>query len=203
MTRRALVALLFTTAMLFTLIPTITYAQTTTWAPTATQAIPLASASSLGSLPDNTPIHVGVVLQLNNRQNLIQLVQSQNDPTSPLYGSELDETTFLNTYGPTPAQVNAVVGYLTSQSFTNIAVESNNLIVQADGTAASVSAAFNTRLEQFQQNGATVFANTAPAQVPTSLAGIAIAVLGLSNAGAMKSPLHPAAGVPTFPFASY
>jgi hypothetical protein len=73
----------------------------------------------------------------------------------------------------------------------------------ADGPAAQVNAAFNTSLEQFQQNGLTVFANTKPAQVPASLNGIAVAVLGLNNAAVMKTPVRRADTIPTYPFASY
>lgn len=81
-----------------------------------------------------------------------------------------------------------MTSYLQSKGLTNIQVESNNLIVQADGTAALVNAAFNTQLQSFLQNGETVFANTKPAQVPLSLSGIAVAVLGLTNAGRMQTP---------------
>jgi subtilase family serine protease len=73
----------------------------------------------------------------------------------------------------------------------------------ADGPAAQVNAAFNTSPEQFQQNGLTVFANTKPAQVPASLNGIAVAVLGLNNAAVMKTPVRRADTIPTYPFASY
>jgi len=175
----------------------------TTWAPTATQAISLTNAVSLGSLAASTPLHISVGLQLNNRDSLVSLVQRMNTEGDPLYGTSLTESQFVSTYAPTPDQVNAVVSYLQAQGLTNIQTESNNLLVQADGTAAQVSTAFNTQLGLFQQNGKTVFANTAPAQVPSSLSGIAAAVLGLNNAAVMQTPIHPAAGVPTYPFAAY
>jgi pseudomonalisin len=173
------------------------------WAPTATQAISLVNAVSLGSLPASTPVHFGVALQLRNRDSLVQLVRNMDDPASLLYGTELEPSQFVSTYGPTTDQVNAVVNYLKSQGFSNVQVESNNLIVQADGTAAKVNAAFNTRLEQFQQNGLAVFANTKPAQVPASLNGVAVAVLGLNNAAVMKTPARRTDTIPTYPFASY
>jgi pseudomonalisin len=173
------------------------------WAPTATQAIPLANSVSLGALPPTTPVHVGVVLQLRNRDSLVQLVHDMNDPASPVYGTELEPSQFVSTYGPTSAQVTAVTSYLQSKGLSNIQVENNNLIVQADGTAALVNAAFNTQLQGFLQNGKTVFANTKAAQVPSSLSGIAVAVLGLTNAGRMQTPVRAINGVPTYPTASY
>jgi pseudomonalisin len=104
---------------------------------------------------------------------------------------------------PHPPKSPAVTSYLQSKGLSNIQVENNNLIVQADGTAALVNAAFNTQLQGFLQNGKTVFANTKAAQVPSSLSGIAVAVLGLTNAGRMQTPVRAINGVPTYPTASY
>lgn len=61
------------------------------WAPTATQAIPLANSVSLGALQLTTPVHIGVVLQLRNRDSLVQLVRDMNDRTSPVYGTERNQ----------------------------------------------------------------------------------------------------------------
>lgn len=183
------------------LIP-LSYAQTN-WAPTATQAINLTNAVSMGTLADSTPLHIYVGLQLNNRQNLEDLVRRMNSEGDPLYETSLTESQFVSTYAPTPDQVQAVVSYLQAQNFANIQIEPNNLMIGADGTAAQVNAAFNTSLGLFQQNGKTVYANTAPAQVPSSLSGIVAAVLGLNNAAVMQTPMRPAASVPTYPFMAY
>jgi pseudomonalisin len=188
-------------SLLTVLIPA-GFAQTA-WAPTANQAISLANAISLGNLDGSTPLHISVGLQLNNRSDLVNLVQRMNTVGDPLYGVELEPSQFVSTYAPTASQVNAVVSYLQSQGLNNVQVEANNMLIQADGSAAQVSAAFNTQLGLFQQQGRTVFANTAPAQVPSALSGIVVAVLGLNNAAVMQTPVHPAAGVPTYPFAAY
>jgi subtilase family serine protease len=84
--------------------------------------------------------------------------------------------------------VQAVENYLTSYGFSNIAVEPNNLIVQADGTVAAAEAAFNTAISSFSQNGKVVFANTNDAQVPTSLSGTVLSVLGLHNMAIVIPP---------------
>ena len=60
-------------------------------------------------------------------------------------------------------------------------VDPNNLVVEADGTAAEVEKAFNTSLSQYSLNGTTFFANTTNAQIPSSLQGIVVAVLGLNS----------------------
>lgn len=169
-----------------------------TWVSTATQGLGnmLVNATPMGLLPAATTLHVAVALQVNNKQSLIQYVQAINDPSNALYGSSLTVSQFLAGYAPTAAQVQSVTTYLSSYGLANITVEPNNLFVTADGTVAQVAAAFHTSFGQFSQNGSTVYANLTGAQVPSSLAGTVVAVLGLNNAGRM-APIHTQAAVST------
>ena len=171
-----------------------------TWSSTATQAIgpALANAIDQGALPDSTPVHVNVALQIQNRSALVTYVQNITNPANPLYGQELQPSDFVNQYAPSSAQVQSVVSYLSSQGFQNVATEPNNLMIAADGTAASVRQAFNTQLESYQLNGMSAYANLSPAQVPSTMGGIVAAVLGLNNAGVMSTPT---VSVPNFPAA--
>jgi len=92
--------------------------------------------------------------------------------------------------------VQAVESYLSSQGFQSVQAESNNLFVTGDATVQQVQTAFNTALTQFVLNGKTVYINTLAAQVPASLGGTVLAVLGLNNIAAMQTPLaHPSATV--------
>jgi pseudomonalisin len=161
----------------------------TAWVPTATQGITVSNATDLGALASQTPLHITLALQLRNTGALKQFVQSINTPGDPLYGSELSPDQFVATYGPTADQVQAATTYLAGAGFSNIQVEPNNLLVQADGTAATASAAFNTSLQEFSLNGELVFANTKAAQVPASLGGTVVAVLGLNNVGRVHTPI--------------
>jgi pseudomonalisin len=175
----------------------------TTWVSTATRGIALSSlsnATDLGALPSQTPVHVTVGLEVRNVSALKQLVKSQNTPGDPLYGTELTPDQFLVSFGPTSNQVQAVSNYLSSFGFTNISVEPNNVLVQADGTAAAANAAFNTSLEQFNLNGALVYANTRAAQVPASLGGTVVAVLGLNTVNQVRVAQFPVCGVPPASF---
>jgi Pro-kumamolisin, activation domain len=51
-------------------------------------------------------------------------------------GTSLTLGQFVSQFGPTPAQVQAVESYLSSNGFTNITVEDNRLIVEAEHTSA-------------------------------------------------------------------
>jgi subtilase family serine protease len=110
-------------------------------------------------------------------------------PGNSLYGTSLTVAQFVTKFGATTAQVNAVKSYLSDAGFTNVTAADNQLLVEADGTAAVVQSAFNTTLEEYSVNGATVYLNSAPAQVPTSLSGVVIAVLGLNNVAGLHSDL--------------
>jgi pseudomonalisin len=172
------------------------------WVSTATQAVgpALVNAISQGTLPDSTPIHVNVGLNIQNRDALVAYVQHAGTPGDPLFEQELQPSDFVANYGPSSAQVQSVVNYLSAAGFTNIQVEPNNLMISADGTAGAVQQAFNTQLGAFLVNGSSVYANLSPAQVPEELGGIVGAVLGLNNAAKMSFPMaKQAVSVPVYP----
>ncbi|MGA8618719.1 MAG: S53 family peptidase [Candidatus Sulfotelmatobacter sp.] len=173
-----------------------------TWVSTATQAVgpTLANAISQGALPDSTPVHVNVGLQIQNRAALVSYVQSITNPNSPLYGQELQPSDFLASYAPSPTQVHSVVSYLNQQGFQNVQIEPNNLMIAADGTAGAVRQAFNTQLQSYLVNGVSVYANLTTAQVPQNLRGTVAAVLGLNNAAVMTMPTH-SVSIPNYPAA--
>ncbi len=172
------------------------------WAPTSTQAIgpALANAIVQGPLPDSTPIHVNVGLQIQNRDALVAYTKHITTPGDAIYGQELEPADFSASYAPSSAQVQAVVSYLSNTGFKNIQIEANNLMISADGTALSVRQAFNTQLGAFLVNGMSVYANLDAAQVPEELSGIVGAVLGLNNAAKMSFPIEKhALSIPNFP----
>jgi pseudomonalisin len=195
---RSTFALLSSTALLSTAA-----AAQTVWVNTATQGISLSqlvSAEELGPLSPQTPLTVRMALTLRNQAALEEYVKNINNPESPLYGETLTPAQFAAAYAPTTAQVEAVVAYLEKSGFSDVTVEPNHLLINANGTAAKASAAFNTKLEEFSQFGSPVYANLSTAAVPVSLKGIVGAVLGLNTVGQMKSTLvtRSAVSVPAY-----
>jgi pseudomonalisin len=160
------------------------------WASTATQAYPvqyLQNAAPIGSLAASTPMHIVVALQEQNANQVQPTLRAMLTPGNPLYGTSLTVSQFVEQFGPTTAQVQAVESYLSSVGFMNVTPSDNQLLVEADGTAGIVQSAFNTVLQQYSVNGITAFVNTQPARVPSSLSGIAIAVLGLNNVAGLHT----------------
>ena len=169
-------------------------AQAQNWVATATHAIDatsLVDGVDLGPLGGNERLTVRIGMLVQNQASLVQLVERNAGSATPSF---LTAAQFAQTYGATQTQIAQVVAYLGAQGFRNISVEPNGLLISAEGNARQAEAAFNTTLEKVTVNGLTGFVNTAPAQVPASLTGVA-AVLGLNTIGRMSSPL---VGVPQY-----
>jgi pseudomonalisin len=162
-----------------------------TWASTATKALTpvLSNAKEVGPLAPSTPLHIVVGMKVRNPEQIQPMLKRMLTPGDPLYGTSLSVSQFVDQYAPTSAQVQAVESYLSSYGFKNLALADNSLLIEADGTAAQVEAAFNTGLANVTQNGKTYFANTMDAQVPTALSGTVLAVLGLNNILGVHSDL--------------
>jgi pseudomonalisin len=150
------------------------------WANTGTQTFSLPGGSDLGPLSGTQTLTIRVGLQLQNAPALQAAVQSGTILAPSQVAAD----------GPSAGQVQQVTTYLQSKGFTNISVEPNNLIVSASATAAQAGAAFDTTLHSFSLNGATVYANTTPAYVPSALGSLVVAVLGLNTVQMFKTPQH-------------
>lgn len=148
------------------------------FATTGTQAITLTGVTDKGALPATQTLTVHVALQLHNIDQLKQSVAA---------GQITPRAAFMSTYAPNSTDVAQVTQYLTSQGFTNVHAQANNILVDATGTVATIQKAFSTQLESYSDSsGNALYANTQPAFVPQALAGTAIAVLGLNNAQMQK-----------------
>jgi pseudomonalisin len=158
-------------------------AGSSTWTATATRALPIAG-STTGALAASTPMRIAVALRLHDQAGLDSLIRANATSANPSF---LTPDTFNARFAPTAAEAQAVASYLTSQGFTNVAVEPNRLLVTADGTAAVASAAFNTQLATFSVRGTAIYANTTAASVPAAIGSSVLAVLGL-NSLAMQTP---------------
>lgn len=159
------------------------------WANTATQATPLPANIITLPIDPAQRIHVVVGLAPRNKAQLDALVVAVSTPGNPQFEQTITPAQFLADYAPDTASVSEVEGYLQRLGFDDIEVSGNRLGVSAYGSAQIVENAFNTQLVSFDYQGRSVFANTAPAQVPASFAGIVSAVVGLQDFGVMTTPL--------------
>lgn len=174
------------------------------WAGTATHQHPaLEKATALGAPAASQVLHIAVALKLQNKQALDQYVEGQRTPGSPAYRQVLTSEQFVANYAPSAAQAQSVVSYLRGQGFTNVSASADRMLVTADGSRTAIESAFNTRLQQFLFNGRTVHINVTDAQVPASLGGTVLSVLGLQNADvAIPLIVHATASASARPLAA-
>jgi pseudomonalisin len=162
------------------------------WASTATQAFPvkyLTNATLVGPLNPTTSVHVAVGLKARNANQVQPTLKAMLTPGNSLNGTSFTVQQYVAQFGPTSAQVQAVENYMASKGFTDITVADNQLLIDGYATAADVQSAFNTALAEYSVKGLSVFVNTAPAQVPASLSGTVLAVLGLNNIASLHTDI--------------
>lgn len=167
-------------------------AASTTGAASATQAVPSYALNRSGTpaladtlvtpLEISAPLHIGVVLKTRNESELDTFLAELNRPGNAQYHRYLTPEQFKARFGPTDAQVQAVVKHLQASGFTNIEVSANNKLVTAQGNANTVQNGFQVGLKRFSYRGKQVYANDSAALVPASLGSVVESVLGLQNA---------------------
>jgi len=109
------------------------------------------------------------------------LARAVSDPHSGSYRQYLTPQQFRQRFAPTAAQVAQVQNWLTSQGFTLVYTPANHHYVAAKGTIAQAQAAFGTGFGMYRVNGLTLRSVSADVTIPSSLAGIVNAVVGLDQ----------------------
>jgi xanthomonalisin len=150
---------------------------------------PSIEGTAVTAMAADHPLHVVVAMKLRNPDQLQTFLHNVTTPGSAGYGKFLTPDQFKAQYGPTQAQVQAVVAHLKQAGFTNIEVAPNNLLISADGNANAATTGFHTSIKRFESGGREFFANDTPALVPAALGESVGSVLGLQNVS-VKHTLH-------------
>ncbi|MDR6500590.1 subtilase family serine protease [Burkholderia ambifaria] len=137
----------------------------------------------LAPLSATTPVHVALVLKLNNEVALDGFLQQARTRGSANFGAVLTSAQVAAQYAPTAGQVATVKAYLRSNGFTNINVAGNNMIVEADAPANVVSGVFRTTLVPVAMaDGSRTHVNLTAETMPDAISGVVQSVLGLDTA---------------------
>ncbi|HEX5501138.1 MAG TPA: S53 family peptidase, partial [Thermomicrobiales bacterium] len=137
-----------------------------------------------------------VYLSWQHPDALAGLIHDLSTPGSPRYGQYLTPQQFRQQFAPSPAQVNAVRHFLTSNGFSIVDVPLNGLYVKAEGTVAQAEQAFGAALNVYSVDGLDVRAPAGELQVPASLSGIVAGVVGLDDSAAFVHPDHVVSDAP-------
>jgi xanthomonalisin len=151
---------------------------------------PVVHATQIAPLELSKPLHVSVSLNLRNVTELETLLEELHNPHSPNYQKFLTPEQFKARFAPTDDQVKSVVAHLTAHGFRNIEVAPNNMLVSADGSAATVNAAFHAQMKTFVLKNERHYANGADVTVPAALGDVVDSVVGLQDYAKPHTLMH-------------
>jgi hypothetical protein len=125
--------------------------------------------------------HMEVTFAIQNRAASDEFLREQQDPTSPNYHRALSHQEVLDNFGPTQAQVDAIVSWLQQQGFQIARADRD--AIWFDGTVGQAEAAFGVRI--LSSPDRTHYCNIDDPQIPSRFSGIIGGLLGLDNLGAI------------------
>ena len=112
---------------------------------------------------------------------LEQLLGEQQNRGSANFQKWLTPEQFGAQYGPAEADIETVVGWLSSQGFTDIKVGPGRTTIELSGNVGQVRNAFHTEMHQYAHEGETYFANASDPKIPAALSTVIAGVVTLNN----------------------
>jgi subtilase family serine protease len=146
-------------------------------------AAPAASAApTIGAVHSGTRVSFQVNLALTDAAGAASFAKAVSDPSSASYRHFLTPAQWEARFSPSAATVSLVEKYLGSEGFRVDSVSADRMTVHASGSAARVSAAFDTSLSYHRVQGKKVIVNNTALTVPTSIASVITGISGLPEA---------------------
>ncbi len=147
--------------------------------------VPLAvqngSAQLVGPYNPQQMLRLLIALKPPHLQEEEQFLSQLQDPNSPQFHQYLSEQEWDERFAPAASDEQAVVDWAQSQGLRVTQRYSSRLLVDADGTVAVIEKALNVNINAYQIGQKQYFSNDRDATIPSALADIAQAVLGLNN----------------------
>ena len=197
------------------LLPLDAIAQTTSVSSRITQAVDesnltvlkgntyyLASAEyDRGAAPASLPMNrMLLVLQRSPSQEatLEQLLDQQQDQSSPNYHQWLTPQQFGRQFGPSDQDIQTITSWLQSHGFQVAPISNGRTVIEFSGTAGQVQEALHTAIHKYSvptAGGAIEdhWANSTNPSIPTALAPVIVGVDTLHNFP--RKPMHVVSGV--------
>jgi large repetitive protein len=146
---------------------------------------PLARAQyDRGAAPVNLPMErMLLVLKRSPEQEsaLSQLLDAQQDKSSPQYHKWLTPDQFGKQFGASDSDLQIVTGWLQTHGFSVGSISHGRTVIEFSGTAAQVQEAFGTAIHQYVLKGQPHWANASDPQIPAALAPVVAGVRTLHN----------------------
>src|SRR2546428_11590693 len=137
-----------------------------------------------GPVADAQPLKRMLLLMQRGPEQEIalqQLLEEQQDKSSPNYHAWLTPDQFGKQFGPADADVQAVTQWLAAHGFTEIKVGAGRNVIEFSGNVANVRNAFHTEIHRYLVNGEEHIANVSDPQVPEALAPVIAGIVSLHS----------------------
>jgi subtilase family serine protease len=112
---------------------------------------------------------------------LQQLLDEQQDPSSPNYHHWLTPEQYADGFGLSSGDIAKIREWLESQGFAIGHVARSRNWVAFSGTAAQITNAFHTEIHRYLVDGEIHFANATEPAIPAALEPVVLGVLGLDD----------------------
>lgn len=148
----------------------------------------LADATLLSHADPEQKLNILVWLKGRNPAGLQQLLTNLYTPGSSQYHQFITPAQFQTSYAPDPANITAVVNYLSEQGLNVVKVPSNGAFVQINSTVTQIEDAFNLHINQYSLNGKQYYSNDQAVTLNADVASMITAISGLDNFQQLQSP---------------
>jgi hypothetical protein len=141
------------------------------------------AAADQGAIPDTQQVHLifGLSRSTEVETAFRQLLEDQQNPSSPRFHQWLTPAQVGEQYGPTQHDIDALTAWLTSQGITVDAVLPSRIFIQASAPASVIGSAFQTSLHTFALKSGNLQAPTAEPSLPATLSPIVSYIGGLAT----------------------
>ena len=156
------------------------------------------TATLIGHYPPNQMLRLTIGLQPPHVEEEQQFLESLQTKGSHDFHQFLTAQEWTERFDPSVQDEQAVVDWLTSQGLAVTHRFPNRLLVDVEGTAATIERAFGVTMNRYQAGDRTIYSNDRDPQIPSTLISIVHSVGGLNNLEVMH-PANSKMKEPVFP----
>jgi sugar lactone lactonase YvrE len=138
---------------------------------------------------DEDPLALTVVLRRDDQQGFDEFLRGVQDPQSPTYRHYLSPRVQAERFGPSRREYAAVGAWLRRSGFRVVEGSANRLTLTVSATRARAEKAFGISIDDYRIGDQTFYANDRDPVIPSAIAPLVQAVIGLSNR-AQPSPSY-------------
>jgi subtilase family serine protease len=103
-------------------------------------------AEKVGPLPADKHLQLAIVLPLRKQADAEVLAKALSDPKSPSYRKFLSVKDFTDRFGPTQADYDALIRFVTQSGMTVKGTHANRLVLSVDAPVSAINEAFNVTM---------------------------------------------------------